>query len=312
MNRIAIVKLFLLVCVTLVTAQFSRNNDTESETENGHKKIAKKIQSNDTETMVIIKDTVNIGEEFFDNIDFAKIVRLSYKGDTKNFLSVIRFIEKFGTSRQKLEEVLYEEMIRSGHEDTQEHVMFGVFIKKLLTEARKSSDQERIQNLESVKDRLPPGIRHLCFSNAIFFNNGDKDIDLLYVGLENEALGYPSGYKAIAIDGGRFFQFEKAGGENKGEFLYAGNEVGYSTPSYGPLEQNDAFYWRIKPTEKGKYFQVINEARNYSMDTVLRWECSDSHEAVERCSWYRISYHLLKSAQETPQNVIIEEASKDN
>lgn len=278
--------------IIIEIAQLYKDDKIESYTDKAYEKLAKRIQLNETDGVVETLKNLKA-----DEVDLAKIVRFSYDGDTKNFIFVTNFIEMLGN--QKLEEVLYNEMIKNEHEDTKEHVMFGVFIRKLVGKAHKASDNTHLHYLEEVKNRLPEGIRNLCFSKAIYFMADDKS-----------TFGKPSGYKAKTFSGGKLFQFEK--NDQAGNFLYAGTDNYRTIPVHGVLKNHDAFYWKIKPIEKGKYFQVVNAANNFSLNTAIYRDCIEFHRKwygtlTNECKTWS-SYYLLRNSQVPPQKLMIIEA----
>lgn len=74
-------------------------------------------------------------------VDLGKIIRTAYDKNNNNFQTLSRFIDKVDLPELELETVLYDEIMRCGHIDTAEHVLFGYWLRpkldknKLKTEA---------------------------------------------------------------------------------------------------------------------------------------------------------------------------------
>lgn len=189
-----------------------------------------------------------------DIIDIPKLIITTYNGDVKNMLVLTQFIDQLDLSDQNLEAVLYEQLIKNGGVDTVEHVMFGFWMKKKLTDVEYkdwsiSVIESRRRSLNTVKDQLPEGIRILFFEPFIIFSREDYKYLIRAFGHESVK------FKAIPSDEGRYFRIEDTRDHKALYYTRLSNKDDAVMVGHGISK---SYYWQIVPTENAKFFFIKN------------------------------------------------------
>lgn len=124
-----------------------KNNKFKSHSEKIHSKFASFLRAGAFDELYFFARRYRNGV-----VDIGNIIRSAYDNDTNNFQTLSRFIDKIDLPELELEAILYDEMMRSGHIDTVEHVLFGFWLRQKLTNV--NQNQEKSQELEKHVESL--------------------------------------------------------------------------------------------------------------------------------------------------------------
>lgn len=205
-----------------------------------------------------------------DIIDLPKLIKTTYNRDVKNMLVLTQLIDQLDLPDQKLEAVLYEQLIKNGGVDTVEHVMFGFWMMKKLKDVEykdwsPSVIESRRRNLNVVKDQLPDGIKILFFEPYIIFSR--EDFKYLIRGFGHESVKF----QAIPSNEGRYFRIEDTRDHKALYYTKLSNNQDVVMVGHGISQ---SYYWQIVPTENAKFFFIKNFLNDLALSSEELKQCA--------------------------------------
>lgn len=251
-----------------------------------YKNFAEEIRNKNSENFLDFFQKV-----YSDIIDWEKLIQLTYNRDVNNTETLTQFIEKLEIRDKKLETILYDQMMNSGHVDTVEHVMFAFWLKKRihfieLQNIHASIIDAQKRSLEEVKQRLPEGIRFLIFEPSIIFATENFEYLMRAFSLDSVR------FKAIPANEGRYFRFNDTFDDRS---LFLTPLGGYNVVMIGKGHLT-TYYWQIVPIDNGQLFIIRNKSNGYVLSSQEYKVCAlweDNWVFKNKCkSWeyYNMAY----------------------
>lgn len=214
---------------------------SESLSENVYEYLAQKIEDKQFE------DVVGYFKTFKSQviIDSSKLIKIAYANDVNNTEALMEFIDKIDDSNRALEDVLYEEIVKTGNANPEDLISFGFWLKEKLPEAVGS----RKRKLTALKLKLPEGIKNLCCEDSFILKS--RDLKFLFgqalqensVKLKAIPTEFPTIVRLVSVQDNRA--------------LFISDYAEKSTVSLGTGDF-DAYYWQILPNRIATTFTFKN------------------------------------------------------